>query len=125
MNGQRPPYGVRLAARLATGWRPAGRTIHVAAGSGAWELAMRWAHERYGARAFICFPVDCDPEDYDFRVVRDFYAVVFDTGALAFTAEQSLAKHLIWAGAVRVLVVRNVTSPVPRVIRYRPVRRAA
>ena len=87
---------------------------------------MRWANERYGARAFFCFPPDLYPEDTDFHVVQGFYCIVFDTGELVFKTEQSLvAKHLVWAGATRVLVVRNVTGAVTKFVRYRPIRRAA
>jgi hypothetical protein len=105
-----PPFAERLAERLATGWRPAGRTLHIAAGSGAWERGREWAAEP-GWRGWVIIP---DTARYDLHVVRGWDVILHRTGITDQDLDV-LAVDLVIAGAVRV-----VTTIAGRIVSYRP-----
>jgi hypothetical protein len=97
-----PPYGRKLTDRLASGWRPANRTIFSPVGSNAWRVARRWDSEP-GHRALLCLPPDADSSTFDWGVVAGFDCVALVAGEVTEAVLDRLAAHLLRAGAGRVV----------------------
>lgn len=97
---KRPPYAKALADRLATGWRPTGKTIDVAVGPGCWALVDSWQGETW--RAYFAVP---DAEPVDLTIARGWDCIFFAAGADPDLLEH-VAVSLILAGAS--LAVGNI-----------------
>jgi hypothetical protein len=114
-----PPYGRKLSNRFASGWKPANKTVFIAAGSDAWRVAHRWDSEP-GRRALLSLPPDADPSIFDWGVVSGFDCVVFAAGDVIEGIIDQLAAHLLRAGAGSVVACGDNMS----MIAYRLEKRA-
>lgn len=126
LRGKKPPFAKQLANRLASGWKPANRTVCIAAGAVAWKLAYRWEDEpKPSARAFLCAPPDMDPREFDWGVVKRLEAFAFDTGGLTHYQSNLLAVAVLACGATLFRVVYDLYGPASRIECYRPSHKVA
>lgn len=88
---KRPSYATALAARLATGWRPADGTIYAAVGPQRFALAETWKGDQW--RAFIAIHEPCD-----LSIVKGWPVIFYGCGATDDEL-QGVAADLVRAGA--------------------------
>lgn len=109
-----PPYGRQVMERIAAGGDQ-GRSVWVAAGSGAWQWAATHPHHMA-----VVAPIDAAPSTLCWEVAvpedRRNPALIHVVGVLKSAALDELAAELLLAGAMRVIV----TWPDGRMVRYLP-----